>query len=205
MRRKKRMGSLNHILESLEKIKTNEKNDKEAKEFAENRYNSLVKDKNKIRDSGPRYEKLYELLVNNTVYISYFQKMSDLELLELITQNISAPVTPNIEQETVDDLVDAGIKEYKREALWRLAFNYNEKKKKFTRIEIYFIEKRDYYYLTELISAVQEDLNIDELIEKAINTKDKRFIIGCGNRAKNIGIFTDDKLESLKERVKDII
>lgn len=80
------MVSLNHILESLEKIKTNEKNDKEAKEFAENKYNSLVKDKNKIRDSGPRYEKLYELIVNNTVYISYFQKMSDLELLHNIFQ-----------------------------------------------------------------------------------------------------------------------
>lgn len=198
----KRMASLNHILKNLEKIKTNEKNSKEAKEFAENRYNSLVKDKEDIRDSGPRYEQLYELLVNNSVYVNHCRKMSDLELLEFITQYISAPVTPNIDQETFDDLVSAGIEKDKREALWRLAFNYNGKKKDFTRIENYFIDQRDDYYLTELISAVQEDLNIDELIEKVINTKDTNFITGCGNRAKDIGIFTDEEIKNLKERIK---
>ena len=144
----RRMASLNHILEDLEKIKTNEKNSKEVKEFAENRYNNLVKDKENIRDSGPRYEQLYELLVNNPVYVNHCRKMSDLELLEFITQYISAPVTPNIDQETFDDLVSAGIEKDKREALWRLAFNYNGKKKDFTRIENYFIDKRDDYYLT---------------------------------------------------------
>lgn len=198
----RRMASLNYILECLEKIKTNEKNSKDAKELAENRYNSLVKDKENIRDSGPRYEKLYELLVNNSVYVNHCSKMSDLELLEFITQYISAPVTPNIDQETFDDLVSAGIEKDKRESLWRLAFNYNGKKKDFTRIENYFIDKRDDYYLIELISAVQEDLNMDELIEKVINTKDNNFITGCGNRAKNIGIFTDEEIENLKERIK---
>lgn len=199
----RRLSSLNHILEDLEKIKTNEKNSKEAKEFAENRYNSLVKDKEDIRDSGPRYEQLYELLVNNSVYVNYCRKMSDLELLEFITQYISAPVTPNIDQATFDDLVSAGIEKDKREALWRLAFNYNGKKKDFILIEDYFIDKRDGYYLTELISAVKEDLNMEELIEKVINTKDNDFIIDCGNRAKNIGIFTDEEIEKLKERIKE--
>lgn len=141
----RRTVSLNHILEDLEKIKTNEKNSKEAKECAENTYNNLVKDKEDIRDSGPRYEQLYELLVNNSVYVNHCRKMSNLELLEFITQYISAPLTPNIDQETFDDLVSAGIEKDKREALWRLAFNYNGKKKDFTRIENYFIDKRDDY------------------------------------------------------------
>lgn len=198
----RRITSLNHILESLEKIKANEGNSDEAKEFVRNKYDGLVKDKDKIRDSGPRYEKLYDLLVNNSVYINYCKKMNDLELLEFITQYISAPITPNIDQETFDDLVNAGIKKDKREALWRLAFNYDGKKKNFSRIVDYFIEKRDDYYLTELISAVQEDLNMNELIEKVINTKDTNFITGCGNRAKNIGIFTDEEIENLKERIK---
>lgn len=83
-----------------------------------------------------------------------------------------------------------------------MAFNYNGKKKNFSNIEDYFIEKRDDYYLTELISAVQEDLNIDKLIKKVINTKDKKFINSCGNRAKNIGIFTEEEFEKLKELVK---
>lgn len=86
-----------------------------------------------------------------------------------------------------------------------MAFNYSGKKKDFTRIENYFIDKRDDYYLTELISAVQEDLNMDELIEKVINTKDTNFIIGCGNRAKDIGIFTNEEIKNLKERFKTTI
>lgn len=199
----RRITSLNYILESLEKIKANEGSSDEAKEFVRNKYDDLVKDKDKIRDSGPRYEKLYDLLVNNSVYINYCKKMNDLELLEFITQYISVPITPNIDQETFDDLVNAGIKKDKRETLWRLAFNYNGKKKNFSRIVDYFIEKRDDYYLTELISAVQEDLNMNELIEKVINTKDTNFITGCGNRAKNIGIFTDEEIENLKERIKE--
>ena len=44
--------------------------------------------------------------------------------------------------------------------------------------------------------------NIDKLIKKVINTKDKKFINSCGNRAKNIGIFTEEEFEKLKELVK---
>ena len=44
---------------------------------------------------------------------------------------------------------------------------------------------------------------MEELIEKVINTKDNDFIIDCGNRAKNIGIFTDEEIEKLKERIKE--
>lgn len=200
----RRISSLNRMLEDLEKMKTNEKTSEEARLFIEERYNSLIKDKDVIRDSGPRYDRLYDLLVNNSVYIKYCKNMNDLELLEFITQYISVPVTPNIDQATFNDLVTAGIKEDKREALWRLAFNYKEKKKDFTCIEDYFIEKRDDYYLTELISVVKEDLNIEQLVEKVINTKDKNFIINCGNRAKNIGILLNEEFEILKERIKEI-
>lgn len=198
----KRMSSLNNILEKLEKAKSNDQNSKEMKEFIEKKYSSLSKDKDEIRDSGPRYERLSELLLNNSVYINYYKKMNDLELLEFIAQNISAPMPPNIDQEKFENLVAVGIKEDKRESLWRLAFNYNGKKKDFTCIEDYFIEKRDDYYLTELISIVEEDLNMDALIEKVINTKDKKFIIACGVRVKRIGIFTDEQIKNLTERWK---
>ena len=194
-----RIASLNRILGDLEKIKINEKNSKETRTFAEDRYNSLIRDQDAVRDSGPRYDKIYELLVNNTVYTKYCKKMNDLELLEFITQYISVPVPPNIDQETFNDLVAVGIKEDKKEALWRLAFNYNGKKKDFACIEDYFIEKRDDYYITELMSAVKEDLDIDKLVEKVINTKDETFIINCGNRAKDIGIFSTEELEKLKK------
>ena len=71
-------------------------------------------------------------------------------------------------------------------------------------IENYFIEKRDDYYLSELIYAVQDDLNMDELIDKAINTKDKNFIINCYNRTKNILVFTEDEIKKIKEKMSNI-
>lgn len=197
----KRMASLNHILENLEKIIANEKNSEEVKKNVKKKYDNLIKDKDKIRDSGSRYEKIYDLLVNNSVYINYCDQMDDLTLLEFITQYISAPMTPNINQEVFDDLVNAGIKEDKKEALWRLAFNYKGQKKDFTHIENYFIKKRDAYYLTELIYAVKEDLNMNELIDKIIATKDTNFIINCGNRVKNMGILTDRKIKEIKEKI----
>ena len=58
--------------------------------------------------------------------------------------------------------------------------------------------------IDRLISAVKEDLDLDRLIEKVINTKDKSFIINCGNRAKDIGIFTSDEIVKLKERMDKI-
>lgn len=108
---------------------------------------------------------------------------------------------PIIDQDVFDGLVNVGIKEDERESLWRLALNYHGKEKDFSCIENYFIEKRDDYYLIELISAVQEDLNMDKLIEKVIYTKDQKFIDSCFNRAKNFRIFTDEDIKTFKERI----
>lgn len=198
-----KMNMRNRILNDLEKVIINNDNNDEAMEFARKQYEQLKKDKEKIRDSGPRYEKLYRFLVNNSVYLKYCKKMNDLEFLEFITQFISAPVTPKISQELFDDLVIIGIKEDKREALWRLAFNYNRKNKDFTNIENYFIEKRDDYYLIELISAVKEDLNIEELIKKVIATNDKDFIFNCYSRAKKISLFTNEEFEKIKDMMEN--
>ena len=129
--------------------------------------------------------------------------MSDLEFLEFITHFIQTPFPPKINQELFDDLVRVGIKQDKREALWRLAVNYNGKGKDFTNIENYFIEKKDDYYLIELISVVKEDLNIEELIKKVINTNDKKFMINCYNRAKKLSLFTDEELKKIKDMMKN--
>lgn len=195
----KRLATINHMLESLEKVKPNNK--EEAKKL-KNRYNALLKDKHKVRDSGLRYIKLYDSLVNNSVYINYCEKMTDLELLEFITQYISTHIPPNINQELFNELVKIGTLKDKREALWRLAFNYSRKGMDFTAIEDYFIEKRDDYYLIELISAVQDDIDMDKLIKKVIDTKDSEFIIKCGTNAKGIGLLSDEELKKLKERLK---
>ena len=200
-----RNSNSDYLIDILKGIIDNKENSQEIIEFAQNRYNSLLKEKKKIRDSGPRYKKLYNLLINNSVYINYCKKMNDLELLNFITQYIYVSLPPNIDQEKFNDLVKVGIKEDKREALWRLAFNYNKRKKDFTLIEYYFIEKRDAYYLLELISAVNEDLNMDKLIDKVVATKDKKFIINCAIQAKKLYLISEEDYEKYKEKYKNFL
>lgn len=136
----------------------------------------LLEDKKKVKDGGKLYESLFTLLADNDLINYYCDLLNDYELLEFIAQYISVPMPPQISQEKFNDLVKVGIENDEREWLWRLAFNYNEKNKDFSLIEDYFIEKRDDYYLTELISAVREDLNMKKLKKKVIATKDKKFI-----------------------------
>ncbi len=112
-----RLTMINRLLDSLNDIKLEELEDEKAQKFIEERRKSLLEDQEKIRDSGPRYEVLSNCLVENKVYTKYCKNMNDLELLEFITQYISVPVTPAIDQESFDDLVKAGIKEDKRESL----------------------------------------------------------------------------------------
>ena len=136
----------------------------------------LFEDKKKVKDGGKLYESLFTLLADNDLINYYCDLLNDYELLEFIAQYISVPMPPQISQEKFDKIVKVGIENDEREWLWRLAFNYNEKNKDFSLIEDYFIEKRDDYYLTELISAVREDLNMKKLKKKVIATKDKKFI-----------------------------
>lgn len=199
-----RISEIEHILEALKMAKTSDKMDNEAKEFIDRQYNQLLKDKEIIRDGGKLYEDLFELLTNNALINKYASKMNNKELLEFITKYISAPMPPNITQEEFNDLVSVGIREDKREALWRLAFNYNKKNMDFSIIEDYFIEKRDDYYLVELVCAVQEDLNIKNLIAKVISTEDKKFINNSFERAKDIGLITDEEIKKLLKMEEDI-
>lgn len=136
----------------------------------------LLEDKKKVKDGGKLYESLFTLLADNDLINYYYDLLNDYELLEFIAQYISVPMPPQISQEKFDKIVKVGIENDEREWLWRLAFNYNEKNKDFSLIEDYFIEKRDDYYLTELISAVRDDLNMKKLKKKVIATKDKKFI-----------------------------
>ena len=136
----------------------------------------LLEDKKKVKDGGKLYESLFTLLADNDLINYYCDLLNDYELLEFIAQYISVPMPPQISQEKFDKIVKVGIENDEREWLWRLSFNYNEKNKDFSLIEDYFIEKRDDYYLIELISAVRDDLNMKKLKKKVIATKDKKFI-----------------------------
>lgn len=137
--------------------------------------------------SGSRYIELANSLTKNKVYINYCQKMVLSELLDFITQYISAPMPAKINQDLFD-----GIKEDKREALWRLAFNYIDKEKDFTRIEDYFLEKRDVYYLTELMYVEEENHDIEKIVKKIKFTNDEKFINDCFKRLEALDITSDN-------------
>ena len=148
----------------------------------------LLEDKKKVKDGGKLYESLFTLLADNDLINYYCDLLNDYELLEFIAQYISVPMPPQISQEKFDKIVKVGIENDEREWLWRLAFNYNRKNKDFSLIEDYFIEKKDSYYLTELISAVREDLNMKNLKEKVLATKDKKFITSVKKTLKDYEI-----------------
>lgn len=173
---KNRLEINEKYVDGIDKILQNNTLENKLKEKFLKIREGLLEDKKKVKDGGKLYESLFTLLADNDLINYYCDLLNDYELLEFIAQYISVPMPPQISQEKFDKIVKVGIENDEREWLWRLAFNYNEKNKDFSLIEDYFIEKRDDYYLTELISAVREDLNMKKLKKKVIATKDKKFI-----------------------------
>lgn len=192
---KKRLEQIDYLLDKFKEVNTS---DEQAKEFIEKQYNNLLEDKEKVRDGGKLYTKIVNLLTNNSVINKSASKMNDKELLTFITRYISVPLPPPIKQEDFNDLVKVGIKEENREALWRLAVNY-DKKMDFTLIEDYFIDKRDSYYLIELISAT-DSVNLDNIVSKVVATNDREFMIDLANRSLELSIFTKEDIDKIKEK-----
>ena len=185
---KNRLETIERIVSNINIILESDNLEKDLREKIEHRKEYLLEDKKKVKDGGKLYESIYISLADNKLINHYWNLMNDYELLEFIAQYISVPIPPQIDQEKFNDLVKVGIKNNEREWLWRLAFNYNRKNKHFSLIEDYFIEKKDSYYLTELISAVREDLDMKKLKEKVLATKDKKFITSVKKTLKDYEI-----------------
>ena len=192
---KKRLEEIDNLLDKFKEVNTS---DNELKEFIEKQYNNLLKEKEKIKDGSKLYTKITDLLTNNSVINKSASKMNDKELLTFITRYISVPLPPPIKQEDFNDLVKVGIKEDNREALWRLAVNY-DKEMDFILIEDYFIDKRDSYYLIELISTT-DSINLDNIVSKVVATNDREFMIDLENRSLELSIFTKDDIDKIKEK-----
>ena len=183
---KKRLKDIDKLLNALNDENIYKSLDDECLDFIKRKKDSLEKDKKIANDSGKLYDAVVELLDNNELINKYFDGMSNKEMLELITEYISAPITLSLTQSEFDDLVMVGIEDDNREALWRLAFNYNNKNKDFTKIVDYFILKKDAYYLEELVSAVKDDLDMEHLLKKVKETNDKNFINEIIRRGKDV-------------------
>lgn len=69
----------------------------------------------------------------------------------------------------------------------------------FTLIEDYFIDKRDSYYLIELISTT-DSINLDNIVSKVVATNDREFMINLANRSLELSIFTKEDIDKIKEK-----
>lgn len=196
----KRILHKESIINKLKTVAETDANKEEA-DFFKGVYANLIKEREFEPDGGKRYEDLFNLMTNNDLVNKYASAMNNEDLFKFITKYISVPLPPEIDQSAFNELVNVGIENDDREGLWRLAFNYFNKQKNFTKIIDYFIEKKDAYYLIELISAVDEDLNINEIINKVVATKDKNFVENCASRALSIKIIDEKKLAEMKEKM----
>ena len=156
--------------ELLEKLNLlMEENPKDKKEIS-----NIINEINNIISSDKSREELEEYLLNNNYYKETAKSMTPLDVANMIGEFFSSKKLPTIDQEFFNDMADSLIKENNRGYLWRLALNYNNEFD-MDKLETYYIDTRDSYYLTELISVLDEP-NYYRIANKLIDTKDKEFI-----------------------------
>ena len=182
----KKKENINNLIKKVEQIPKDDNNS----EFLNRQLDNLKKDYAREMDSQARWVAITDYIVKNDYFDNNFESLTDYELLKFITQNIQISFPPKLTQEEFDKLVKVGMEKDERELLWRLAFNYEGSKINFDDIVDYFIEKKDGYYLAELISAVGECLNIDRIIDKI---DDKELIEDLKKRKDIISSYVSEE------------
>lgn len=129
-----------------------------------------------IINSKNEYERIVDLTINNKTYIDIAKNMSVLELMLLITSYIFVPVTPKIDQDCFNDLVNVA-KNYDNalENIWRLGMNYDSKGYNFDLLDNFFVDSKNVYYLGEYISSIYQ-INQEKIVNTIVKTKDEGFI-----------------------------
>lgn len=129
-----------------------------------------------IINNKNEYERIVDLTIHNKTYIDIAKNMSALELMLLITSYIFVPVTPKIDQDCFNDLVNVA-KNYDNalENIWRLGMNYDRKGYNFDLLDNFFVDSKNVYYLGEYISSIYQ-INQEKIVDAIIKTKDEGFI-----------------------------
>lgn len=153
---KKYKKDLNILLENIEN------KDKSLEEL-------IINNKNE-------YERIVDLTIHNKTYIDIAKNMSALELMLLITSYIFVPVTPKIDQDCFNDLVNVA-KNYDNalENIWRLGMNYDSKGYNFDLLDNFFVDSKNVYYLGEYISSIYQ-ISQEKIVDAIIKPKDEGFI-----------------------------
>lgn len=127
-------------------------------------------------EENDEINRITNLLLNNEIYITLANQMNNQDLMLLITYYIFAPIVPNTDQQTFNDLVNSAIQyDYPLEKVWRLAMNYDSRGYNYDLIDEFFVNSKDSYYLAEYISGVIQ-VNKEKIVNMIIQTKDKEFI-----------------------------
>lgn len=170
----KYINQYSNAIELINSLETLDKKDLSIKEMIKDIKDIIDKYPNEVDEPKDSYEKwrnIFTYIIGNKYFNTCFNNLTDYELLEFISQYLSAPYPPKLDQEEFDKLVKVGIENEEKEYLWRLAFNYNNSELNFDKITNYYIDTKDAYYLCELISAVGNKLDIDNIID-LINDKE---------------------------------
>ncbi len=146
-----------------------------------------------------RDSKIEKLLFEWDYYIKVATSMTPFEVATMIGDLFYSQYKPHIDQEYFDDMVTSLIEKDEKEYAWRLGLNYN-KMFDMDKIETYFIDIKDAYYLTELISVLDEP-NYYRIANKLINKKDKEFIKNVISRT--YIDFPEYILNELEKFIKD--
>lgn len=159
----------NNLIEEL----TVFKNSINSKEF-ETEIDSLINEVKKTNENDK--DKIDNILINNKLNLSLEDKLTDLDLMLLITSYISCSRPYKIDQETFNNLVKVAINyDYALENVWRLAMNYDERGFNFELLDEFFVNSKDVWYLAEYLSGVYQ-VNHEKIVSMIIETKDKDFI-----------------------------
>lgn len=182
------------LINRLEKLDLTGLSAKEKKELQQ-----LIVD---IKANIENEDELIILLDNFPPYEKWNEELTVNDLTLLLTKDISVPEELEIEQELFDQMVDEAIKMDNSEIAWRLAFNFDDTGKDLTKIENFFIDKRDSDYMCELISSSSSDIKMDELIARIMKTNDKAFIQDIINRCTKMGVLDKKYISLLSESIK---
>ncbi len=147
------------------------------------------------------YTKIVNILTNNNIYHKIAGKMTNHELMLLITWYIWMKYPPHIDEELFHELVeDAILSEDNLENVWRLAMNYNNHDFNYDEIDKFFINSKDVYYISEYISGVSQ-VNQEKITNMLIGQGDKDLINEFLNKYIGVSGMQEKYVNILKEYI----